>query len=43
MGPAADIARAVRRLIETAGIAVIRPAAEARLAMLEAGGISLTR
>ena len=32
-----DIARAVRRLIETAGVAVNRPAAEAGLAMLEAG------
>ena len=35
--PTADIARAVRRLIETAGVAVNRPAAEAGLAMLEAG------
>lgn len=36
--PAADIARAVRRLTDTASVAVNRPAVEAGLAMLEAGG-----
>ena len=36
--PTADIARAVRRLIDTACVAVNRPAAEAGLARLEAGG-----
>ena len=36
--PTADIARAVRRLIDTACVAVNRPAAEAGLAMLEDGG-----
>ncbi len=36
--PTAEIARAVRRLIGTENVAVNRPAAEAGLAMLEAGG-----
>ncbi len=36
--PAVDMARAVGRLIGTAGVAVNRPAAETGLAMLEAGG-----
>jgi predicted nucleic-acid-binding protein len=33
-----DIAMAIRRLIDAANVAVNRPAAEAGLAMLEAGG-----
>jgi predicted nucleic-acid-binding protein len=36
--PAADIAHAMRRLIGTDNVAVNRPAAEAGLAMVEAGG-----
>ncbi len=36
--PAPDIAHAVRWLIGTANLAVNRPAVEAGLAMLEAGG-----
>jgi predicted nucleic-acid-binding protein len=35
---AGDIATAVRRLIDSANVAVNRPAAEAGLALLEAGG-----
>ena len=36
--PSAEIAEAIRRLMNTATVAVNRPAAEAGLAMLEAGG-----
>jgi len=36
--PAADIAEAVRRLMSAANVVVNRPAAEAGLAMLNAGG-----
>ena len=36
--PTADIAEAIRRLINSANVAVNRAAAEAGLAMLEAGG-----
>ena len=36
--PAADIAEAIRRLINGANVVVNRPAVEAGLAMLEAGG-----
>ena len=36
--PAPEIAQAIRRLINAANVAVNRPAAEAGLALLEAGG-----
>lgn len=36
--PPSDIAVAVRRLIDSANVAISRPAAEAGLALLEAGG-----
>lgn len=36
--PAPDIASAIRRLIDSANVAINRPAAEAGLALLEAGG-----
>lgn len=36
--PAADIAEAIRRLLRSANVRVNRPAAEAGLAMLDAGG-----
>ncbi|CAN2533249.1 hypothetical+protein [Methylocapsa aurea] len=36
--PAAEIAEAIRRLMNTATVVVNRPAAEAGLAMLDAGG-----
>jgi predicted nucleic-acid-binding protein len=36
--PAAEIADAIRRLINSANVAVDRPAAEAGLALLDAGG-----
>ena len=36
--PAAEVAGALRRLIDSAGVATSRPAVEAGLAVLEAGG-----
>jgi predicted nucleic-acid-binding protein len=36
--PASDVAEAVRRLIDAANVVVNRPAAEAGLALLDAGG-----
>jgi predicted nucleic-acid-binding protein len=36
--PSVDIAEAIRRLINAANVAVNRPAAEAGLALLDAGG-----
>jgi predicted nucleic-acid-binding protein len=36
--PFLDISQAIRRLIDTANVAVNRPAAQAGLALLEAGG-----